>query len=86
MPDIHGTREELVQMIVRLTAENEKLRKALELVDRYFMSCASAWSGNDGRLMDKEGRPISEAADLNELCEEAAQAVAAIMRPEFKQT
>lgn len=34
MADIHGTREELVEMIVRLTAENEKLIKTFGEIER----------------------------------------------------
>ena len=70
-----------MRIMERLRKENDDMRAALTLVDRYFMSLAAAWNANEDRLMDKTGRPIVEGLELNEICEEAANAVAAIMRP-----
>lgn len=76
----HGPMSDLSDEIERLRSENIKLLAALKLCDRYFMSCASAWAANEGRLMDDEGRAIAQAPELDEMAEEAANAVAAIIR------
>ena len=67
--------EDVVRIMERLRKENDNMRAALVLVDRYFMACATKWNA------EGKGDPHVNGPELDELGEEAANAVGAIMRP-----
>ena len=49
--------------------------EALEKVDEYFTATARAWSLNEGRVINQQGKVVVEAEGLDELADVAGVAV-----------
>lgn len=72
--------------IVRAVNSHEELLDACKAVDIYFKSLCEQWAANDGRVASESGTIINASADVERLCEIAAQKVSeAIARAEGRE-
>ncbi len=64
-----------------LRAEVGRLRGAVELCNRYFTGCAKAWLANEGRLVNDNGNAYVQSEGLDDLANQAGEAVVAALAP-----